>query len=160
MEKPLATRTPILVVEDNLGMGLRLVTQLFVHRQALEDVGISWERPQICPSGRGTLNWLGRQQLGTVLLIMLDYALQGGTVSLPLVPVMRAHPALNQQAKIIGWSALTDVSAAFFQAGADGFISKQLPPEGIVEHILAVLSHLRAGHSWLALEPPPMRLCP
>ena len=112
--------------------------------------------PYIVPSGEQLLAWLELQPSASVRLLLLDYQVQGGTI-LQILPSIRSpagthHPALRDDAVLIGWSIHTDAAEAFRQAGGvDGFISKRRSVKQLIPDILHILAQKRQAMRWVEL---------
>lgn len=150
------TVTPIVIVEDQalIGMG---VSDLFRRSQdQLREQQLEGAVQQVA-SGRRLLRWLDTQPPKTVRLLLVDYSIVAGEGA-TLVTQVRdphshatIHPALHDQALIIGWSAEVQAEDQFRSAGTDGFISKQRVIGNLIEDILAIKAQREQGETWVSL---------
>lgn len=111
----------IIVVENEPAVGFLMQHQLFLHRAEFDAHGIPWAKPQLCPSPRRLHVWLDADATTNGALLLVDYAMYGGSTGSQLISTVRQHRAVQPSAKSIGWSAHTTVTAEFRAQGADGF---------------------------------------
>jgi CheY-like chemotaxis protein len=149
------SRTPVIIVEDNIGIAFLLAEQIRAEADQLETFDMHGQH-QIVASGYRLLRTLDAQPDQTVKLIVMDYFLSDGECT-PVLARLRdetgtnTHPALHPEAKIIGWSGNDQSITTFRAAGADGFISKHRDPKMLIQDILQVLQRLNTAH-WAELR--------
>jgi CheY-like chemotaxis protein len=142
------TRTPVIIVEDNIGIAFLLAEQLRAEAEQLQAFDMHGQH-QIVASGYRLLRTLDAQPDQTVRLIILDYMLSDGEC-LPVLARLRdeegknAHPALHPAARIIGWSANDQSVTTFRAARVDGFISKHRDPKTLIQDVLIMLQRLNS----------------
>ncbi|HEX6290099.1 MAG TPA: hypothetical protein VFZ66_12955 [Herpetosiphonaceae bacterium] len=149
------TRTPVIIVEDNIGIAFLLAEQLRTEAEHLQTFEM-YGQHQIVASGYRLLRTLDSLPDETVRLIVMDYSLSDGDC-MPVLARLRddagqnAHPALHREAKIIGWSGNEQSVTTFRAAGADGFISKHRDPKELIQDILRLLQELSHAN-WAELR--------
>ncbi|HEY0606835.1 MAG TPA: hypothetical protein VGD58_28205 [Herpetosiphonaceae bacterium] len=149
------TRTPVIIVEDNIGIAFLLAEQLRAEAEQLQAFDMDGQH-QIVASGYRLLRTLDAQVDQTVRLIILDFMLSDGEC-LPVLARLRdeegknAHPALHPEARIIGWSANEQSVTTFRAARADGFISKHRDPKLLIQDVFQLLQRLNHTH-WVELR--------
>jgi CheY-like chemotaxis protein len=143
---PTTTRTPVIIVEDNIGIAFLLAEQLRTEVEQLQPYDMNGQH-QIVASGYRLLRTLDAQPDESVRLIILDYVLSDGEC-IPVLARLRdeegknAHPALHPEARIIGWSANDQSVTTFRAARADGFISKHRDHKMLIKDVLQLLQQL------------------
>lgn len=149
------TRTPVIIVEDNIGIAFLLAEQLRADAHLLQSYDMHGHH-QIVASGYRLLRTLDAQPDHSVRLIILDYMLSDGEC-LPVLARLRdedgqnAHPALHPAAKVIGWSANEQSVTTFRAARTDGFISKHRDPKALIYDVLELLQRLETTN-WAELR--------
>ena len=149
------TRTPVIIVEDNIGIAFLLAEQLRTEVEQLRPYNISGPH-QIIASGYRLLRTLDTQPDETVRLIILDYTLSDGECIHVLARLRdeegkNAHPALHPAARIIGWSSNDQSITTFRASRVDGFISKHRDPKMLIQDVLQLLQRLEHA-DWAELR--------
>ncbi|MBM7845569.1 MULTISPECIES: response regulator transcription factor [Herpetosiphon] len=143
----------VCLVESTRVLQIMAKTQFRGAEQLLTQFNLS-TAISICSTSFQLLQWLEYQPQHYARLILIDQRLADGVGIAELMPQIRSehfkHRALADDAKIIGWSRDEQAQALFYQAGLDGFISKNRQSHQLIRDIVTVFAN-QTEQPWLQL---------